>query len=222
MSLRKSFKEESSISYREMHGIQHQYFSSTPHHRLVSFRTDLQVLQDAVLPLITNAIQNTRQGTVSVTTTIDTVQNRMIVDVEDTDCGIHPDFQQRIFDAYEKVDSHSPGAGLSLTLASKFASLLTGSVELITSQVDRGSHFRAIFGVNGCDCTPTGPKRLPMIMGQSSLPFRFFMTREGDSLMLRSFENFLVFNGLVRSDSSEDCIFILEAASDPEKYKVFL
>ncbi|KAJ5224546.1 uncharacterized protein N7469_008049 [Penicillium citrinum] len=144
---------------------------------------------------------------------------RMIVDVEDTDCGIHPDFQQRIFDAYEKVDSHSPGAGLSLTLASKFASLLTGSVELITSQVDRGSHFRAIFGVNGCDCTPTGPKRLPMIMGQSSLPFRFFMTREGDSLMLRSFENFLVFNGLVRSDSSEDCIFILEAASDPEKYK---
>jgi len=190
--------------------------SSSP---CVSFRTDLQVLQDAVLPLIINAIQNTRQGTVSVTTTIDTVQNRMIVDVEDTGCGIHPDFQQRIFEAYEKVDSHSPGAGLGLTLASKFASLLTGSVDLITSQVDRGSHFRAIFGVNGCDCTPTGPKRLPASMGQSSLPSKFFTIREDDSLMLRSFENFLVFNGLDRSDSLEDCIFILEAASDPEKYR---
>ncbi|KAL4728245.1 hypothetical protein ACLX1H_004987 [Fusarium chlamydosporum] len=114
-----------------------------------SLRIDLDLFRDSALPLIVNAIQNTTEGIITVTLSYTQDTKTLVVDVEDTGCGIHPDHQSRIFELYEKVGEHSTGAGLGLTLATKFSALLRGSIELVSSEVDRGSHFRATFGDEG-------------------------------------------------------------------------
>lgn len=53
-----------------------------------SFRIDLGVLRDSLLPLVINAIQNTPQGVVSITTSIRFGCKQLVVDVEDTGPGI--------------------------------------------------------------------------------------------------------------------------------------
>ncbi|RSM03821.1 hypothetical protein CEP52_007205 [Fusarium oligoseptatum] len=99
-----------------------------------SLRVDLNLLRDSLLPIVINAIQNTRTGIVAVTASMGQDGKEFIVDVEDTGCGIHLKDQKRIFDLYEKVGDHSTRAGLGLPLAVKFATLLRGSVELVSSE----------------------------------------------------------------------------------------
>ncbi|KAF7549605.1 hypothetical protein G7Z17_g6267 [Cylindrodendrum hubeiense] len=91
-----------------------------------SIRVDLPLLRDTLLPLLINAIQNTSEGIVMITISIHPNWKELTIDVEDTGRGIHPDYQQRIFEPYEKVSTHSTGAGLGLAVASKFATLLHG------------------------------------------------------------------------------------------------
>jgi signal transduction histidine kinase/CheY-like chemotaxis protein len=110
-----------------------------------SVHTDLSLFGDSVLPLIVNAIQNTTEGFVIITLSVRPESDELVVDVKDTGRGIAIKDQQRIFELYEQTDVYSTGAGLGLTLASRFASLLKGSVDLISSEVDQGSHFRATF-----------------------------------------------------------------------------
>ncbi|KAJ5674150.1 histidine kinase HHK3 [Penicillium macrosclerotiorum] len=187
-----------------------------------SFRTDLRLLKDTLLPLLINAIQHTSEGTVSVTTSMDSDYKQVIVDIEDTGCGIHHDYQKRIFEAFEKVDSHSASAGLGLTLALKFASLINGSIDLISSEVGRGSHFRVTFNVLECDCLSTPPQSLPARL--SLLPSQFF-TMKGDQdnvSLINPFESFLRKNDFIKSDSIEDCLVIFEAASDLEQHRANL
>ncbi|KAJ9424557.1 hypothetical protein QL093DRAFT_2218845 [Fusarium oxysporum] len=119
------------------------------HHNLTpdseGLRIDINLFRDSILPLIVNAVQNTTKGVVTVTQSYTQDTKTLVVDVEDTGCGIPPEDQGRIFDLYEKVGEHSTGAGLGLTLATKFSALLHGSIELVSSDVNRGSHFRATF-----------------------------------------------------------------------------
>ncbi len=107
-----------------------------------------------------------------ITISIRPDRRQLVVDVEDTGCGIHPDDQERIFELYEKVDIYSTGAGLGLTLASKFATLLHGSVELVSSELNRGSHFRATFRDLDCMCSLVPPPP-PLISTLKNLPSNF-------------------------------------------------
>lgn len=50
--------------------------------------------------------------------------------------------QERIFQAFEKVDSFTPNAGLGLTFACQYAATLGGSVTLVRSQPGVGSVFK--------------------------------------------------------------------------------
>lgn len=186
------------------------------------FRVDLRVVRDSLLPLIINAIQHTPQGIVSVTTSLNTDNRQLIVDIEDNGSGIAPEFHETIFEAYEKANCHSSGAGLGLTLASKFASLANGTVNLISSKVGHGSHFRVIFGVIDCHCSTPPQQGLPMKL--DPLPSKFFTTRkdEDSSSLMYPFENFLMRNGFSRSKSMKDSIVILEAAPDPEQHAASL
>ncbi|KAJ5114028.1 histidine kinase HHK3 [Penicillium angulare] len=179
-----------------------------------SFRIDLQVLQDTLLPLITNAIQNTAQGNILVLSSIDSDAKSLIVDIKDTGSGIHPGSQRRIFEAYEKVDGHTAGAGLGLTLASKFSSLINGSVKLVTSEIGCGSHFRAAFKL--IEFEPASASQQPISERLSPLPPKYFsMKAQGDELSsIHHFEKFLAENSFCASDSTEDCFIILEATSD--------
>lgn len=186
------------------------------------FSIDLGVLRDTLLPLVVNSIQQTPQGIVSITVSIQSDFKQLVVDVEDTGRGIHPDDQQRIFEAYEKVDLHSSGAGLGLILATKFASLIHGSIELVSSEIGRGSHFRATFREVEFDFSSQPPQ--PLSVKFDSLPSRFFKEpADSDSLSLGDhFTSFLLRNGFTCSDTVEDCLVIVETGSDPEQHRACL
>lgn len=113
---------------------------------------DLALLRECIQPLIINALQFTQKGAVIITISGSSDYSRIRFDVVDTGCGIRPEDQQRIFEPYEKVDQHTRGAGLGLTLAPKIAHVLNGQVTLISSEIGLGSHFRAEFHDPGFAC----------------------------------------------------------------------
>lgn len=114
---------------------------------------DMRLFVDCIQPLVTNAIQATPGGIVSVTTTVPDDCESLIVDVEDTGRGLDSDHYQTIFKAYEKIDPHTTGAGLGLTLATKLAGIMNGNVTLVKSEIGKGSHFRATFALPADVCT---------------------------------------------------------------------
>ncbi|UKZ84147.1 uncharacterized protein TrAFT101_000068 [Trichoderma asperellum] len=188
------------------------HFDLPPDRRCL--KTDLSLLRDSVLPLIINAIQNTSEGAVIVTSSKQPGTDAFVVDVEDTGCGIQPDDQSRIFELYEKGGEHSTGAGLGLPLATKFSTLLHGSIELISSRVDRGSHFRATFR----DITYAA-SAVPLhktVSALTYLPLRFHQVGADlpDLHLSSNFAKFLIRNGLTASESYKDSFTIVESGRD--------
>ena len=68
----------------------------------------------------------------------------VLISVRDTGIGIAPEYQERIFGAFEQVDSsharQKQGTGLGLALTKRLVELHGGSI-WITSEVDHGSIF---------------------------------------------------------------------------------
>ncbi|KAH7143443.1 histidine kinase HHK3 [Dactylonectria macrodidyma] len=186
-----------------------------------SLQLDINLLRDTLWPLLSNAIQNTPEGTVTVTTSLQPDSRILIIDVEDTGRGIHPDQQERIFEPYETVRVHSSGVGLGLTLACKFATLIDGSIDLVSSQVDSGSHFRATF--QNMEWT-TSTLLSHSISKNFSLPSNFYnMTPVSNTASLCScFAKFLTFNGFTSSNSTEDCFIILDYVPELEQRQTYL
>lgn len=113
-----------------------------------TFEIDITLLKECVQALILNALLYTEEGAVVTVIFTSADHSRLIVDVRDTGIGIRPEDQCRIFEAYEKVDDHSRGVGLGLTIARKIAVAMDGNVTLISSSqdpVEHGSHFCAEF-----------------------------------------------------------------------------
>lgn len=187
-----------------------------------SLRIDLNLFRDTLLPLIINAIQNTSEGTITVTISMDPDGKDLVVDVEDTGCGIHPRDRKRIFELYEKVGEHSTAAGLGLTLATKFATLLDGSVELVSSEVDQGSHFRATF--RDIDSLRSTNPPHPVLSKLKSIPSKFYhMTSGSASNPLSMYLNeFLLRNGFTSSEAPDDCLLVLDFISDHEERQKYL
>ncbi|KAJ5712355.1 hypothetical protein N7493_008823 [Penicillium malachiteum] len=183
---------------------------------------DIDVLQDSILPLILNGVQHAPDGVVSVTLSLNLGLKQLTVDVEDNGRGIPHEYQRRIFEPYEKVDMHSARAGLGLTVASRFASLLQGSVALMSSKVGRGSHFRATFrGIEGITSS-NSPNLLASRL--QNLPSRFFnLIRDSGSMSLCThFDSFLTRNGFVPSDSPEGSFVAFEALPHLEQHRLQL
>ncbi|KAJ5771983.1 hypothetical protein N7520_002512 [Penicillium odoratum] len=180
------------------------------------FCTDMCVLRDTLLPLVINAIQSTPQGIASANVSIHPDRKLLVIDIEDTGKGIHSDDHRRIFEPYEKVDPHWAGAGLGLTLASKFASLIHGSVELVSSAIGRGSHFRATFHEVQFEFLSHLPQSLALKL--DGLPLQFYkMTAGSGSLLLGDrFASFLIRNGFTRSEKKQNSLLIVEGDLDIE------
>lgn len=194
------------------------------HHNLTpdseGLRIDINLFRDSILPLIVNAVQNTTKGVVTVTQSYTQDTKTLVVDVEDTGCGIPPEDQGRIFDLYEKVGEHSTGAGLGLTLATKFSALLHGSIELVSSEVNRGSHFRATF----CDVRPSGspPTELTTLqLRHLPLSYQHLPSDPPDVQLSSNLAKYLSRNGFALSNDSQDCLNIIDYIRDSterEKY----
>ena len=190
-----------------------------------SLQTDLGLLRDTLLPLIINAVQHTPQGIIAVTTSIRPDSKELVVDVEDPGCGVHPDHQARIFEAYEKVNLHSAGAGLGLTLASKFATLLRGSVVLVSSDVGGGSHFRATF--RDVVWGPAIPSAQPLASKLKHIPSAFYSMASSSAgvLLCDYFAKFLTSRGFTSLDpdiNHDDCFIILDFTPNSAQCHTYL
>lgn len=109
---------------------------------------DISLLKECIQALVFNALLYTNEGAVVVVIRAPADYSSLVFDVFDTGIGIAEADQKRIFESYEKVDSHGRGAGLGLTLAQKIAAAMDGSVSLVSSsqqEGENGSHFRAEF-----------------------------------------------------------------------------
>ncbi|KAJ5620272.1 hypothetical protein N7510_004256 [Penicillium lagena] len=183
---------------------------------------DIDVLRDSILPLILNAVQHTPDGTVLVTFSLNLASRQLTVDVEDNGQGIHQDDQRRIFEPYEKVDMHSARAGLGLTVASRFASLLQGSVALMSSEVRQGSHFRTTFRGVECTTSPNPPQSLASKL--QNLPSRFFslISDSGSTSLCGHFITFLTRSGFAPSTCLEGSFVVFETDPSLEKHHLQL
>ncbi len=109
----------------------------------VHIQADRGKFKQILYNLVSNAIKFTEQGGQVLVETQKDADN-FTVAVEDTGIGIAPEDQERIFDAFQQVDSSSDrrykGTGLGLALVRRFVELHGGQVTL-QSTPGRGSRF---------------------------------------------------------------------------------
>lgn len=93
--------------------------------------------------LISNALKFTSQG--SITIQVDYEQNRFTSRVEDTGCGMSIQEQQRVFQAFTRLQSAQgqEGFGLGLSITKKLVELLNGEIT-IESAPGKGSMFQVV------------------------------------------------------------------------------
>jgi signal transduction histidine kinase/ActR/RegA family two-component response regulator len=188
-----------------------------------NLRTDLSLLRDSLLPIIINAIQSMTEGLVVITISTRPDSKELVVDITDTGHGIPLEDRQRIFELYEQVDVYSTGAGLGLTLATRFAALLKGSIELVSSEINRGSHFRATFQ----DVEVTYSESLqaePMIPRLANIPRRFHVVPSIHKALSLSdhFAKSLSCYDFTASTDINDGLIILDFVADSEQHRAAL
>jgi CheY-like chemotaxis protein len=175
---------------------------------------DLRLLIDCLLPLMVNAVQNTAGGVVALTTTVSDDCQMLCFDIQDTGRGIDAKDIQRILLPYEKVDAHTTGAGLGLTLSCRVATLMNGSVSLISSEIDKGSHFRATFHEPTCACS--FPPSRPIKTDSVQLPYSFRRSPSASSTLSLShcFIDHLIGQGLTESTNAVSSVVVLDYTPD--------
>ncbi|KAK8035455.1 hypothetical protein PG993_010450 [Apiospora rasikravindrae] len=129
----------------ELQGVSIDFVEDLPQGGHIMLTTDARLLTECLQQLLMNAIQavsGVPAGTVSLTVRLSSDSPGLTFDIVDNGIGIAEENYTKIFEPYEKINPHKAGAGLGLTLASKTANLLGGSVKLLSSVLGTGSHFR--------------------------------------------------------------------------------
>lgn len=110
----------------------------------VSIRTDPLRFQQILFNLLSNAVKFTEDGTISVSVGWEATQQRLVVSVADTGCGIAPERLANIFDSFEQADAGTTrrygGTGLGLAISRRLAEIMGGSLKA-ESIVEQGSTF---------------------------------------------------------------------------------
>lgn len=105
-------------------------------------RTDRVLLRQLIQNLLTNALQYTRVGGVSIRTA--RTATHFTIEVTDTGVGIAPDQIELVFDEYYRVarpGAGRRGSGLGLNIVRQISRLLGYGVE-VESELGRGTTFR--------------------------------------------------------------------------------
>ncbi|TAN65163.1 MAG: response regulator [Methylobacter sp.] len=126
-------------------------------------------LRQILINLISNAIKATEQGGVTLRLGFKHNQTEcLLIEVEDTGCGIAPADQNLIFDAFVQVGAQGKqqGTGLGLAITRQFIELMGGRITL-TSNIGQGSIFRAELPVQLVrpEAIPDAPKTQGIVIG---------------------------------------------------------
>lgn len=108
--------------------------------------SDSRRLKQVVENLLSNAVKFTPEGG-SVALLAKCTPHELIIEVEDSGCGISEDKIKTIFQTFNQSDNSSTrrygGAGLGLSIANELSHLLNGRID-VESRVGRGSKFSLI------------------------------------------------------------------------------
>lgn len=103
-------------------------------------------LRQIVMNLVHNAVKFTEKGSVTVRF-LKRDMDLWMLQVIDTGIGISPEAQQRVFEAFEQIDSmensKQSGFGLGLSIVAKLTSIMNGRIEL-ESEAGKGCTFTVI------------------------------------------------------------------------------
>jgi signal transduction histidine kinase len=105
-----------------------------------------QRLGQVVLNLVVNAAQAIKEGNaeanvIRISTEVDPLSGRVVVQVRDTGAGIPPETLPRIFDAFFTTKPVGVGTGLGLSICHKIITGLGGDID-VDSEVGKGTTFR--------------------------------------------------------------------------------
>jgi signal transduction histidine kinase/CheY-like chemotaxis protein len=96
--------------------------------------------------LVGNAIKFTENGTVTLSCRFDSAKSELEFDVQDSGVGMNEQQQASLFQAFSQADSSMSrrfgGTGLGLVISRRLADLLKGDVQLVKSELGKGSLFR--------------------------------------------------------------------------------
>ena len=114
--------------------------------------TDAVRVRQVLLNLVGNAIKFTQVGSVRLTVKgckTASGSEGVCFEVEDTGIGIPQDQSERIFEMFVQADGSMTrkfgGTGLGLALSKKLARSLGGDVSVVSTELGRGTIFRAFF-----------------------------------------------------------------------------
>lgn len=106
-------------------------------------RSDAFRIKQIVNNLVGNAIKYTDEGKVTVSTAY--MSGRLSIGVADTGCGMTPEEQQRVFNAFTRLPGaqRKEGVGLGLSIVREIVERLGGSINLV-SRKGEGSKFTVV------------------------------------------------------------------------------
>lgn len=109
----------------------------------LQMHTDRKRLLQCIINYLSNAVKFTEIG--SVTISAKKCDEKVEILVTDTGIGISQQDQSKLFEAFERLESHlrvkAGGTGLGLYLTRKLATEILGGEILVRSQEDKGSTF---------------------------------------------------------------------------------
>lgn len=183
---------------------------------------DPSLLKDCIQSLILNALSNDNDGAVIIVISAPPDNSRLTFDILDAGCGIAPADQSRIFEAFEKINPHSRGAGLGLTLAAKIAASMDGNVSLVASSQDpgnHGSHFRAEFYKSVF--THDNLKHSPLSTSLHHIPREFYIAHAPDQRLelVSHFASFLEHQGFKRASVPDNSFVIIAYTPDTVRFQ---
>ncbi len=115
--------------------------------------SDAGRLKQILFNLIGNAIKFTDEGGIQIE--VDRADDSLVFSVTDTGPGLKPEDQQRIFGEFERADNSTTrrhgGAGLGLTISSRIAQALGGSIR-VDSVAGEGSRFSFTIPIKAAEC----------------------------------------------------------------------
>ncbi|KAL2279916.1 hypothetical protein FJTKL_13065 [Diaporthe vaccinii] len=183
---------------------------------------DPSLLKECVQSLILNALSNDNDGAVIIRIAAPPDNSRLTFDIMDAGCGIAPADQGRIFEAFEKINPHSRGAGLGLTLAAKIAASMDGNVSLVASSQDRGnhgSHFRAEFYKPVF--THSNLNHPPLSASLLHIPREFYIAHAPDQRLelVSHFASFLEYQGFKQASVPKGSFVVIAYTPDTVQFQ---
>jgi signal transduction histidine kinase len=107
---------------------------------------DVTKIRQILFNLVSNSAKFTTNGTVSLTSSLQIINNdkKIIFEVSDTGIGIPQGNIEKLFDPFEQGDSSTTrkygGTGLGLTITKRFCTMMNGEIE-VDSEEGKGTRF---------------------------------------------------------------------------------